>query len=62
MTPGPREDGSIRISPRRRALMLVNQTGTRGRRRIDEGLRILETGGIEAEPMLLRTERISSYP
>ena len=40
--------------------MLVNQTGTRGRRRIDEGLRILETSGIEAEPMLLRTPSGSS--
>lgn len=58
MTPGPREDGSVRISPRRRALMLVNQTGTRGQCGIDEGLRVLETGGIEAEPRLLRTPEL----
>ena len=40
--------------------MLVNLTGRRGgRSRIDEGLRVLEAGGIEAEPQLLRTpERI----
>ena len=39
--------------------MLINQTGTRGRSRIDDGLRILEARGIQAEPLLLRTpERI----
>lgn len=59
MTPGPREDGSVRISPKQRALMLINQTGTRGSSRIDDGLRILEARGIQAEPLLLRTpERI----
>jgi YegS/Rv2252/BmrU family lipid kinase len=49
----------VRIRPKRQALLLVNRTGTRGKCRIDDGLRILEAGGIVAEPQLLRTpERI----
>jgi YegS/Rv2252/BmrU family lipid kinase len=35
--------------------MLVNRMGTRGRSRLDDGLRILAGSGIEAEPKVLRT-------
>jgi YegS/Rv2252/BmrU family lipid kinase len=59
MTPGPREAGFGAVRPKRRALMLVNRTGTRSRSCLDDGLRILAGSGIEAEPELLRTpERI----
>lgn len=59
MTPGPREEGSVRITPKRRALLLVNETGTRGGAGIDDGMRVLEAGGIEGQPLLLKTpERI----
>ena len=66
----PRENGFVETRSRRRALMLVNRTGTRADACLDDGLRILADGGVEPELKLLRTpedipelirERVADY-
>lgn len=51
----PRDDGSEWSSAGwgpRKALLLVNQRGTRARRRLDDGVRSLNEAGIDAQPAI----------
>lgn len=55
MSPAPRDDGFEWSSAKRngwprKALLLVNRQGTRGRSRLDDGVRSLHEAGIEATP------------